>query len=316
MLVLRRETGTVEHSEIQQLPGILGPGDLLLLNDTRVIPARLFARRGTGRRFELLLLHAVDHERWETLLRPSGRAREGECLAVDDGGELHLEQRHNEGRWTVRFEPALDLGRLAKIGFTPLPPYIERPEGPAPEDRERYQTVYANVPGAVAAPTAGLHFDRGLLVWIGAAGAEIVPLTLHVGLGTFRPVSVEEVGEHRMHSEWYRFSRESASAVNRALDEGRRIVCVGTTAVRALEGALAAGEGRITAGEAWTDLFITPGFRFRGTGAMLTNFHLPRSTLLMMVAAFAGRERLLAVYEEAIREGYRFYSYGDAMLIL
>jgi S-adenosylmethionine:tRNA ribosyltransferase-isomerase len=316
LLVLDRSSGSVAHRTVGDLPTLLRAGDLLLLNDTRVIPARLFARRPTGRRFELLLLTAVDAGRWEALLRPSGRARQGERLGLEDGGELICERRLDEGRWVVAFEPAIDLRRLDAIGSTPLPPYIERPDGPSPEDGERYQTVYATVPGAAAAPTAGLHFDEDLLAAIAGVGVEIVSTTLHVGLGTFRPVAVEEVADHRMHREWYRFSEESAAAVNLALDEGRRIVCVGTTAVRALEGALAAGGGELVAGEAWTEIFITPGFDFRGTGAMLTNFHLPRSTLLMMVAAFAGREPILAAYAEAIREGYRFYSYGDAMLIL
>lgn len=316
MLVLHRRTGALEHRTIRGLPHLLDADDLVLLNDTRVIPARLYARRRTGRIFELLLLTAADGGRWEALLRPSGRARADERLALDDGGELVLERRLDEGRWIVGFEPPIGLERLERIGSTPLPPYIERPEGPVPEDRDRYQTVYAAEPGAVAAPTAGLHFDDRLLTTVRETGSEIVRLTLHVGLGTFRPVQVEHIADHRMHREWYRFTDEAAAAVNRALAERRRIVCVGTTSVRALEGALAVGEGRVGAGAAWTDLFITPGFRFRGVGAMLTNFHLPRSTLLMMVSAFAGRERVLAAYDEAIREGYRFYSYGDAMLIL
>ena len=316
LLVLHRGSGVVEHHVIQDLPSLLGPGDLVLINDTRVIPARLWARRPTGRRFELLLLTAVDGTRWEALLRPSGRARQGEHLVLDDDGGLVLDRRLDEGRWSVAFRPPLNLERLDAIGSTPPPPYIERPEGPLAEDRERYQTVYASEPGAVAAPTAGLHFDEALLAAVSNAGAEIVSTTLHVGLGTFRPVSVEQVVDHRMHREWYRFSDESAAALNRGLADGRRVICVGTTSVRALEGALAAGGGEVAAGQAWTEIFITPGFRFLGTGAMLTNFHLPRSTLLMMVAAFAGRERVLAAYDEAIREGYRFYSYGDAMLVL
>ncbi len=316
MLVLQRGSGQLEHSTIRHLPKFLEPDDLVLLNDTRVIPARLFARRPTGRRFELLLLSAVDDGRWEALVRPSGRARVGEFLGLDDGGELVLEERMEEGRWVIRFDPAADLERLDRLGSTPLPPYIDRPTGPTDEDRNRYQTVYATEPGAVAAPTAGLHFDGALLEEMAATGAELARLTLHVGLGTFRPVSVEEVGDHRMHREWYRFPTGTAAAVNRALDDDRRILCVGTTSVRALEGALAAANGRVTAGQTWTDIFITPGFTFRGTGALLTNFHLPRSTLLMLVSAFAGREKILAAYAEAVRERYRFYSYGDAMLII
>ena len=316
MLVLDRATGAIEHARISDIAGRLAAPDLLLLNDTRVIPARLYAQRSTGRRFELLLLRRVDEAAWEALLRPAARARRGESLALADGGTCRPAEPLEEGRWLVRFDPPLDLERLDRLGEAPLPPYIERPAGATADDRARYQTVYANEPGAVAAPTAGLHFDGELLDRIRGRGVELAFVTLHVGLGTFRPVQVEEVENHRMHSEWYCFSEATAGAVNRALADGRRVVCVGTTSVRALEGALAAGGGRVEPGAAWTDLFITSGFAFRGCGALLTNFHLPRSTLLMMVAAFAGRERVLAAYREAIRERYRFYSYGDAMLII
>jgi S-adenosylmethionine:tRNA ribosyltransferase-isomerase len=316
MLVLERSSGAITHRQIADLPEYLSGDDLLLVNDTRVIPARLSARRPTGRVFELLLLRQIEAELWEALLRPAARARPGERLELDDEGVAVPTERLEEGRWRVRFEPALTFDRLDRIGHTPLPPYIQRGSGELPADRGDYQTVYAAEPGAVAAPTAGLHFTEELLQSVRAAGIEFAHLTLHVGLGTFRPVAVEEVEAHRMHSEWYRISDSTAAAIDRALTEGRRIVCVGTTTVRALEGALAAGVGRVGAGDSWTDLFITPGFEFRGTGALLTNFHLPRSTLLMMVSAFAGRERVQKAYEEAIREGYRFYSYGDAMLIV
>ncbi len=316
MLVLDRTSGVIRHLRIADVVELLAAGDLLLLNDTRVIPARLYARRSTGRRFELLLLRRVDDAAWEALLRPAARARRDEELMLADGGTCRPAERLEEGRWRVRFEPPLELVRLDRLGEAPLPPYIERPGGSTDEDRARYQTVYAREPGAVAAPTAGLHFDHALLDRIASRGVETEFVTLHVGLGTFRPVQVEEIADHRMHSEWYRFSDEGAGAVNRALDKNRRVVCVGTTSVRALEAALAAGSGRILPGAAWTELFITPGFEFRGCGALLTNFHLPRSTLLMMVSAFAGRERVLAAYREAIRERYRFYSYGDAMLII
>jgi len=316
MLALDRAGGAIRHLQIADIVGLLTAGDLLLLNDTRVIPARLYARRPTGRRFELLLLRRVDEENWEALLRPAARARRGESLVLADGGTCRPAERLEEGRWLLHFSPALDLPRLDRLGEAPLPPYIARPHGSTDDDRARYQTVYAREPGAVAAPTAGLHFDGELLDRIRGRGVELAFVTLHVGLGTFRPVQVEDTADHRMHSEWYCFSEGAAGAVNRALEEGRRLVCVGTTSVRALEGALAAGGGRVRPGEAWTELFIAPGFEFRGCGALLTNFHLPRSTLLMMVAAFAGRERVLAAYQEAIRERYRFYSYGDAMLIV
>ena len=315
MLVIDRGTGGLEHREIGDLVSFLRPGDLLLLNDTRVIPARLFAHRPTGRKFELLLLRRAEDDLWEALLRPSARARSGERLQLADGGSAIPEERHGEGRWSVRFDPPLDLERLDLIGEMPLPPYIGRPEGGVSEDRHNYQTVYAANPGAVAAPTAGLHFTERLLGEVRDGGIETAYLTLHVGLGTFRPVSVEEIADHEMHEEWYHLSEDTAAAVNRALDEDRRIVCVGTTSVRALEGALAVGGGRVQPGDGWTRLFITPGFAFRGVGAMLTNFHLPRSTLLMLVSALAGRDRILSAYAEAISQRYRFFSYGDAMLI-
>jgi S-adenosylmethionine:tRNA ribosyltransferase-isomerase len=316
MLVLERDTGRREHREIGDLVKILRPDDLLLLNDTRVIPARLFAHRPTGRKFEILLLRKAEDGLWEALLRPSARARPGERLQLADGGAAIPEDRLHEGRWSVRFDPPLDLERLDLIGEMPLPPYIGRPEGGVSEDRRDYQTVYATNPGAVAAPTAGLHFTESLLDEIRNAGIESAYLTLHVGIGTFRPVAVEEIADHEMHEEWYCLSENTAAAVNRALDEDRRIVCVGTTSVRALEGALAVGDGRVRPGDGWTSLFITPGFAFRGVGAMLTNFHLPRSTLLMLVSALAGRERVLSAYADAIAERYRFFSYGDAMFIV
>jgi len=315
MLVFDRRDRGLQHRQVEDLPDFLLSGDLLLLNDTRVIPARLAARRPTGRSFELLLLRQTGDDCWECLLRPSSRSRPGERLVLSDGGEAVPLELQGEGRWLVRFEPPLNSERLDLIGEMPLPPYIRRPQGGVPSDRDDYQTVYAASPGAVAAPTAGLHFTHALLDAVRGRGVETVFLTLHVGLGTFRPVKVERVEDHEMHSEWYAFSESTATAVNGALDEGRRVVCVGTTAVRALEGALAAGDGRVAAGDGWTNIFITPGYTFRGVGAMLTNFHLPRSTLLMLVSAFAGRERMLSVYQEAIAEGYRFFSYGDAMLI-
>lgn len=316
MLVVKRSCEGVAHRGVMDLPDLLRAGDLLLLNDTRVIPARLYARRSTGRRFELLLLRELDEASWESLIRPGARARVGERLQLDDGGDVLLEERRDEGRWAVRFEPHLELDRLDRLGEMPLPPYIDRPDGATEADRITYQTVYAANPGAVAAPTAGLHFTRELLGAIVGRGIDLAYVTLHVGLGTFRPVTAERVSDHRMHSEWYSFSDETAETVNRAVASGRQIVCVGTTSVRALEGALDAGDGKVVPGAGWTDIFITPGFEFRGVGAMLTNFHLPKSTLLMLVSAFAGRDRILDAYRQAIDSKYRFFSYGDAMLIL
>ncbi len=316
MLVVERESGETQHQSIRDFPRWLKPGDLLLLNDTRVIAARLEARRPTGRRFEVFLLEDEDGARWRGLVKPTSRAHRGEELSLGDGGKIRLERPLGEGLWSLEFDPAMDVERLDRIGATPLPPYIQRPDGPSPEDRERYQTVYATEAGAVAAPTAGLHFDQAQLESVEEAGVDIARLTLHVGIGTFRPVSVESVANHRMHSERFCFTEETAAAVNMAIGEGRRIVCVGTTSARALEGALAQGGGQIQPGWDSTDIFITPGYRFRGVGALLTNFHLPKSTLLMMVSALAGRERMLDVYAEAVRQRYRFFSYGDAMLIV
>ena len=316
LLLLDRSAGGVDHRNLTDLPGLLETGDLLLLNDTRVIPARVYAHRPTGRRFEILLLRELDGRAWECLLRPGARARAGERLVLGDGGGVVLVERRDEGRWAVQFDPELELDRLDRIGEMPLPPYIDRPDGATAEDRVTYQTIYASTPGAVAAPTAGLHFTRELLDEIAQQGVELAFVTLHVGLGTFRPVTAERVSDHHMHKEWYCFSPSTASVVNRALAERRRVVCVGTTSVRALEGALSVGEGKILPGEGWTDIFITPGFEFRGVGAMLTNFHLPKSTLLMLVSAFAGRDRVLSAYKQAIASEYHCFSYGDAMLII
>jgi len=316
LMVVDQRTGEFRHRRVAELPWLLDPGDLLLLNDTQVIPARLFARRVTGRRFEVLLLHPVDGDHWEALVRPSARVRPGEELLLADGGGLVPETSTGEGGWIVRCSPALDLDRLQELGEPPLPPYIERPDGATIDDRSSYQTVYARWPGAVAAPTAGLHLTPELLSRLTLRGIELAMITLHVGLGTFRPVSSEEICEHQMHQEWFRIGRRAARRISRALASGRRIVCVGTTTVRALESALAGGRGHLQGGEAWSRLFITPGHQFRGVGALLTNFHLPRSTLLMLVSALAGRAPILRAYREAVDHRYRFFSYGDAMLIV
>jgi S-adenosylmethionine:tRNA ribosyltransferase-isomerase len=316
LMILDRAGGGLVHGRVADLKDWLAAGDVLVLNDTRVIPARVYATRSTGRRFELLLVEQAPNRAWEALVRPSARARVGERLWLADGGALLLEEHLGGGHWLVRPDTPLDLERLEAIGEAPLPPYIDRPDGATADDRRSYQTVYARVPGAIAAPTAGLHLTGSLLDEISAGGVELVFLTLHVGIGTFRPVSVDRVADHRMHSERYLVDEASAATINAALAAGRRIVCVGTTSVRALEGGLAAGGGRLAVGAASTDLFITPGYRFRGVGALLTNFHLPRSTLLMLVSAFSGRERTLAAYREAVERGYRFFSYGDAMLVV
>jgi len=334
LMVLDRRARTITHHQFGDLVAMVGPGDCLVLNDTRVIPARLRGRlERTGGKVELLLLRALDERRWEALGRPGRRLRPGARVVLGGGAaQATVLERQADGTLVVRLdrvgwpsrptgEPDRQARRLSyanaelleAIGEMPLPPYIKRPE-PRAEDRERYQTVYAAAPGAVAAPTAGLHFTPEVLGAIEARGAQLARVTLHVGLGTFRPVEVERVEEHTMHAEWYDVPPEAAKAVNAARAAGGRVIAVGTTSVRTLE---TAWDGHsLVAGSGWTRAFIYPGYTFAVTDALLTNFHLPRSTLLMLVAALAGREFLLEAYAEAARLRYRFYSYGDCMLIV
>ena len=320
LLHLDRSSGRRDHRAVSDLPALLEPGDLLVVNDTRVYPARLLGRRDpSGGAVECLLLARADGDRWDVLLHPGQKMREGARAVFEGGGHrLRLEvlARHFHGRRTVRLEA--DDGRdvdaaVDAIGHVPLPPYIKRPD--APDDRGRYQTVYARARGSVAAPTAGLHFTTDLLQALDARGVERAAITLHVGYGTFQPIRGEHVETHRLASEPFEITEATARAVNRALDDGRRIVAVGTTTTRVLESAAAGGRQRIEAGSGSTGLYIAPGFEFRVVGALLTNFHLPRSSLLVLVSTFAGRERVLAAYAEAVARRYRFYSFGDAMLI-
>jgi S-adenosylmethionine:tRNA ribosyltransferase-isomerase len=317
LLVLDRQ-GPERHARVRDLPRLLRPGDLLVLNDTRVIPARLYGRSAGGGRMEILLVERVAEREWDALVKPGRRARPGAVIEIGEIGApperlaAEVVDKREDGLHRLRFSEPIEP-HLDRLGHIPLPPYIHRPD--TPEDRERYQTVFARQPGAVAAPTAGLHFTAEILEQVAAAGGEIARVTLHVGLGTFKPVSAERIEEHRMESERYEIGEETAEAIRRARAAGKRIVAVGTTVVRTLESAALAGDGEVRAGSGATRLYITPGFNFQVVDALLTNFHLPCSTLLMLVSAFAGRERVLAAYEEAIREGYRFYSYGDAMLV-
>ncbi|MGC8916288.1 MAG: tRNA preQ1(34) S-adenosylmethionine ribosyltransferase-isomerase QueA [Thermoanaerobaculum sp.] len=314
LLVLDRTKGTWE-STVRHFPALLAPGDLVLVNDVRVIPARLVGSRAGGGRCELLLLRPRSGGAWEAMGRPAARLKVG-CTVRFPWGLGVVREKSGEGRLLVAFEPPLDTQTLEKVGQVPLPPYIERKRPASPLDRERYQTVYAASGRAVAAPTAGLHLTVELLEELAGRGVEVASLTLHVGPGTFKPVKAQDPRAHRLDPELYDVSPEAARSINGALAAGRRIVCVGTTVVRALEDALARGEGRVYPGSAWAETYILPGFAFRGTGALLTNFHLPRSTLLMLVAALAGRERVMAAYELAKSRGFRFYSYGDAMLVV
>jgi S-adenosylmethionine:tRNA ribosyltransferase-isomerase len=313
LLVVDRE-GTERHRRVRDLPALLRRGDLVILNDTRVIPARLYGQRlgGPGGGIELLLVERTGEREWEALGKPGRRLRPGTALAFEGGLEAEVVTRGDDGRLRLRFSAAVEP-HLERIGHVPLPPYIKRPDEAA--DRERYQTVFARHPGAIAAPTAGLHLSAEILSALAAAGIEVAYVTLHVGIGTFKPVTAELVHEHHMDAERYTVPEETAADWGRARARGARVLAVGTTVVRTLETAARAGGGEVRAGSGATELFITPGFPFQAVDLLLTNFHLPRSTLLMLVAAFlGGRERALAVYREAIAAGYRFYSYGDAML--
>jgi len=321
LLVLDRGTGAVAHRRFGELPDLLAPGDLVVLNEARVIPAAFTARRASGARIEGCFLRALEGGEWEVLLK--GRVRPRETLGLVDAAgdvraEVELTERGGGGVWRVRPRGDVEaLALLEAIGRPPLPPYIRRsgPDDPRLRlDRADYQTVYARRDGAVAAPTAGLHFTLTVLARLAERGIESARVTLDVGLGTFQPIRVLRLAEHRMHEEHFEISAESAAAINRARAEGRRVVAVGTTTVRALESA--AEGGGVRAAREWTRLFIYPPYEFRVVDALVTNFHLPRTTLLALVCAFAGREHILPAYAEAIRAGYRFYSYGDAMLIL
>lgn len=314
LLVLDRAVGSLAHARFSEIGQFLRSGDLLVLNNSRVIAARLTGERVPGGgRVEALLLRERENHLWEALLRPGKRTRPGQALRFHCDGQMlasRVEGWLEDGICLLAFEPGV---RPETLGVVPLPPYIQAPLA----DPERYQTVYSGPAGSAAAPTAGLHFTPRLLDELRAAGVEIVFLTLHVGPGTFRPVHVEDPKQHPMHAEYYFVSPEVAAALNRARLSGRRIIAGGTTSVRTLEQiAIEAGAGEVQPGEGWTSLLILPGHRFRLVDALITNFHLPRSTLMMLVSALAGREQILGAYREAIRLGYRFFSFGDAMLIL
>jgi len=298
---------------VRDLPGLLRAGDLLVVNDTRVIPARLTGTRGQAR-VEVTLHRRLGPAAWRAFARPAKRLRPGDEIRFADDLAAEVTEKRDGGEVALRFATQDLDAALERHGVMPLPPYIERPREGDASDRSDYQTVYAAHPGAVAAPTAGLHFTNELLKAIEAAGVGIARLTLHVGAGTFLPVKAERIADHRMHSEWGRIDETTAGRIQAARDAGGRIVAAGTTSLRLLESA-APELGRIAPFESETDIFITPGYRFRMVDLLLTNFHLPRSTLFMLVAAFSGLERMKAAYAHAIAAGYRFYSYGDACLL-
>lgn len=313
LLVLDRKTGEREHRVFWELAEFLNPGDCLVVNNTRVIPARLMGvKEGTGAGIEVLLLKRCEDNVWETLVKPGKKARPGARISFGDGllvGEVLevVEEGNRRIRFTYEgiFEEILD-----RLGQMPLPPYITHQL----KDKNRYQTVYAKHEGSAAAPTAGLHFTPELLKGIEEKGVKLAHVTLHVGLGTFRPVKVEDVTQHHMHSEFYMIEEEQAKLINETRAAGGRVICVGTTSCRTLESA-ADEAGVLHAGSGWTDIFIYPGYRFKMMDALITNFHLPESTLLMLVSAFAGKEQVMAAYKEAVEEKYRFFSFGDAMLV-
>ncbi len=325
LLVLDRTTGRLHDSRIRELPTLLEAGDLLVLNDTKVLPAKFTARRATGAQMGGLFVREIRSGQWEVMLEKSRRLRVGESLTLtgreqDGPVTLELLESTGPGFWRVGIEaqgPALEI--LSRVGVTPLPPYIRRQEGGAPndnEDRSRYQTVYARNPGAIAAPTAGLHLSNEILDEIHARRVETMVVTLHVGVGTFKPIEVANVSQHHMHAEWYELKPEAADAVQRCRRRGGRVVAVGTTSVRVLETAAGGPDARtVQASSGNTALFIFPPYRFRVVDALLTNFHLPKSTLLALVMGFAGVGNTRLAYRHAIEQGYRFYSYGDAMLI-
>lgn len=313
LLVLDRQSGAVSHHTFREIADYLNEGDCLVINDTKVIPARLIgSKEETGAKIEVLLLKRKENNIWETLVKPGKKAKAGARINFGEGlltGEVV--GIAEEGNRLIRFSyEGIFEEILDRLGQMPLPPYITHQL----EDKNRYQTVYAKHTGSAAAPTAGLHFTPELLKELEKKGVEIARVTLHVGLGTFRPVKVDEITDHHMHSEFYRIDEEAAEKINRAKAAGKRVVCVGTTSCRTIESA-ADETGRLEEKSGWTEIFIYPGYRFKVLDGLITNFHLPESTLIMLVSALAGRENVLGAYEEAVEERYRFFSFGDAMLI-
>jgi S-adenosylmethionine:tRNA ribosyltransferase-isomerase len=319
LLVLGRETGRIEHAAFTALPDYLSPGDLLVVNNSRVYPARLLGRRvPSGGAVECLLVRRGEDDLWEALVHPGQKLKPGARVIFEGVRTLHGEilERRFYGRRLLRLwdpEGGSVDDAIDAIGHVPLPPYIARSD--RADDRDRYQTMFAVRRGSIAAPTAGLHFTTAMVEALRARGVAIVSITLHVGYGTFQPVRTEQVEDHRLDPEHYEIDPSAAQMINAALDAGRRVIAVGTTTTRTLEAVARNEGGRVVAGSGDTDLFIFPGFEFRVARGLITNFHLPKSSLLMLVAAFAGRERVLAAYREAVERRYRFYSYGDAMLV-
>ncbi|HHY72876.1 MAG TPA: tRNA preQ1(34) S-adenosylmethionine ribosyltransferase-isomerase QueA [Bacillus bacterium] len=315
LMVLNKKTGEYKHEQFKGIVNYLQPGDCLVLNDTRVLPARLYGmKEDTGAKVEVLLLKQLENDLWETLVKPAKRVKVGTVITFGDGrlkAKCVDESEHGGRNFEFLYE-GIFYEVLDSLGEMPLPPYIKEQL----EDRERYQTVFARERGSAAAPTAGLHFTEELLEEIRQKGVHVAFITLHVGLGTFRPVSVEKVEEHDMHGEFYQMTKETAELLNRVQTGGGKIISVGTTSTRTLETIASKFAGHFHEDSGWTNIFIYPGYEFKAINAMLTNFHLPKSTLVMLISALAGREHVLHAYQEAVKERYRFFSFGDAMLII
>jgi len=316
LLRVARDSGRISHHRFLDLPDFLKHGDCVVVNDTRVIPSRIKGKKQTGGAVELLLLHTLDQEsrQWHCMAKRTNRMKPGLIFTFDEGLSGEVTAVYEGGTIDILFSYPVTEETLSRIGELPLPPYIRRPDGPETADYQRYQTVFAQVPGAVAAPTAGLHFSSDLVKKIKEKGVKVVSITLHVGAGTFLPLRVSRIEEHKMHREYYEVSKDAAAVINQTKKGGGRVVAIGTTVVRTLESAAVNG-GDIQPGAAWTALFIYPPYRFRIVDALVTNFHLPKSTLLLLVCSFASKDQIFHAYETARKTGYRFYSYGDAMLI-
>lgn len=315
MMVLNRENGEIQHRIFENFEEYLNPGDCLVINNTRVFPARLIGTKDkTGAKVEVFLLRNLENGIWEVMVKPARKVRLGNRIVFSEDFSCDIIDNTVSGGRIIEVHCNGDFYEiLERVGKTPLPPYVKRM--PEAVDREYYQTVYAERRGAVAAPTAGLHFTEGILAGLKEKGVRIVPVTLHVGMGTFKPVQVDDISRHQMHSEFYEITAEVADEINQTRERGKKVVAVGTTCVRVLE-TVVGRNGRVRAGQGWTDKFIYPPYQFRAVDSLLTNFHLPQSTLLMLVSAFANHEFLMSAYQTAVKEKYRFFSYGDCMLIL
>lgn len=317
MMVLNKSAQSIQHKNFYNIPEFIGPDDLLVVNNTKVIPARIYGKKETGANIEIFLLGSIDSTHWETLVRPAKRVKKGTRIILKNQQSITITEKLETGNWVI--ETSEDFEQyIHQVGNMPLPPYIKREAENEfePEDKDRYQTVYAKQAGAVAAPTAGLHFTNKIMKKLKTQGTKVVEITLHVGLGTFRPIKCDKIEDHVMHKEFYSLTEEVAESINKHKQEGKRVIPVGTTSIRTLETIASNNNGQLKACSGWSDIFIYPGYQFKITDGCITNFHLPKSTLIMLISALAGKEFIFNAYNEAIKESYRFYSYGDCMLIL